>query len=1139
MQLPVVEGLSEEYMGRVVFELLDVVDYPVLEVDFDVSDVPTMFIVTDKINGSYICQKLVGFTGNDTLRMVLDDILSDDESSEEDDMDQNVPENTSDVEESDEEVNVTEVVEEQPLFDIVSNVRGSLNVQAALVDGGDVELTLLDSPVEKIVFRGLNMSRGLSLGLEEVPVNSISGRDFVKSFAIDPSLIEFEEAIVTVVATGNELYKCADWNFSSQSCLGEWTLFKTDLVPGEEYKFILTRGDPGFGEILITNAMHLDFNRGFISDVYDDVKDLDDVWCEEIFNGEYVRVTFERNLTNVNDISIYPRVITGDPVVEVYKKGEVSVITSFSSIVDDEYNRVLLSGLVGEQDTFDLRVVGGSLIFDHIIDPIQQISSVVLNSSLGTNSTYENLTAYVSPLNGSQKYIYNWKLDGSSFAVLNMPFEGGSNSTFTKDYSDYSNNGTVTGATYNATGGYDGKGAYEFNGTASSYIDLGDKPEFTIGNEFTVSIWVNPSNFIDYTHIVTKGTTGNFEWQMTSDYSNRSYFGIWNTAEVSYLDVAGTALPLDTWTHITVTYSSLEGLALYENGALKNTTLISAATGTKKGDSASSLLLGKRGDNGYGEWNGSMDEFMLFNRTFSAEQVSALYNNRTDLIVSQETTFNNVWQVCVTPNNNTADGTEVCSGNLTVLQALNNIILNSSSGYNLISDDLTAYPNSDADGKIIYDWRVNGSSIAVLNMPFDGRTAAGAMPRDYARGNNVSTVSGAVYNSTGGYDGKGAYEFGPIVDYLLVLDSADFNLGSEYTVEAWIKPDTNGVGDRCILGTYEPQGFMMCISDEMSTQDELMFFSPSIGWVESDYVVPINVWSHVVYTKDAANIGRFYVNGTLVKNTTTNVGNITVGGDLYIGLGGLAWVTQNFRGTIDEIKMYDRTLSPEQVANNYNSGTDIIVSQETAFGDIWSVCGTPNDDVTDGTDVCSNDLAISTPSIDAVIINSTLGTNFTTENLTAYLINLTSTAKVIYDWKKDGSSIALLNAPFETDAICGAGSNLTCDYSDYGNNGTVSGAVYNSSGGYDGRGAFEFDGVSDYISLGDKPEFTIQDEFSYSLWVKPDTSILAYIIAKGDSGNYEWGMYRKASTNEVDFIIWNTSVGNYMALTGNTAVPTG
>ena len=61
-----------------------------------------------------------------------------------------------------------------------------------------------------------------------------------------------------------------------------------------------------FEIIEITKAEHLDSNRTFIEDVYEDVKAKDDNWTL-IPAGDYLRVTFERNLTSSRDITIYAR----------------------------------------------------------------------------------------------------------------------------------------------------------------------------------------------------------------------------------------------------------------------------------------------------------------------------------------------------------------------------------------------------------------------------------------------------------------------------------------------------------------------------------------------------------------------------------------------------------------------------------------------------------------------------------------------------------------------------------------------------------------------------------------------------------------------------------------------------------------
>ena len=52
-----------------------------------------------------------------------------------------------------------------------------------------------------------------------------------------------------------------------------------------------------------------------------------------------------------------------------------------------------------------------------------------------------------------------------SIAVLNMPFENDGTDSGLKDYSGYGNDGTETGSVvWNSTGGFDGFGAYEFDG---------------------------------------------------------------------------------------------------------------------------------------------------------------------------------------------------------------------------------------------------------------------------------------------------------------------------------------------------------------------------------------------------------------------------------------------------------------------------------------------------------------------------------------------------------------------------------------------------------------------------------------------------------------------------------------------------
>ncbi len=134
-----------------------------------------------------------------------------------------------------------------------------------------------------------------------------------------------------------------------------------------------------FEIIFITKAEHLNENREFVSDIYDYVKKLDSNWSEEIPNQHYVRVSFEKNLRSENDITIFPRTVNGNPKIEIYEIDKNEIIAEFTSLVDNKYNKVFLTNLVGEQDTFDLKILDGSVELDYIVDPTSICGSGVCN----------------------------------------------------------------------------------------------------------------------------------------------------------------------------------------------------------------------------------------------------------------------------------------------------------------------------------------------------------------------------------------------------------------------------------------------------------------------------------------------------------------------------------------------------------------------------------------------------------------------------------------------------------------------------------------------------------------------------------------------------------------------------------------
>jgi hypothetical protein len=140
-----------------------------------------------------------------------------------------------------------------------------------------------------------------------------------------------------------------------------------------------------FEIILIVDAVHLDSERNFIENIFQEVYEKDDVW-KLIPNGDFVRVSFEKNLTNENDITVYATSNFSNARIEVYEKNSYIKIADILGISSEGYYKTFLTNLVGTQDTFDLRMIGDILI-DLIIDPTVIGSCTSIISCLDNGAT--------------------------------------------------------------------------------------------------------------------------------------------------------------------------------------------------------------------------------------------------------------------------------------------------------------------------------------------------------------------------------------------------------------------------------------------------------------------------------------------------------------------------------------------------------------------------------------------------------------------------------------------------------------------------------------------------------------------------------------------------------------------------------
>src|SRR3989344_6126794 len=770
--------------------------------------------------------------------------------------------------------------------------------------------------------------------------------------------------------------------------------------------------------IEISKAEHLDENRNYLENIYEQVKLIDGNWSPVINSNEYIRVTFEQELDSTRDITLYPRIVNGSPSIEVYEFNKTEVIAKFESLTDNQYNKVYLINLSGQQDTFDLRITNGSIEVDYIVDPYggPNLSYVILNATDIFNRTDKNLTVYTDQdSNSSLKLIRNWNKNGNPMTILNMPFEGGSNATFTKDYSNYSNNGTVTGATWNSSGGYDGKGAYKFDGTndiinaSPNAADLIERPEYT------VSLWFNAAGAMgSLDGIISKSSSSPFLWGFRR--ASATTVLEWYTNGSSNVLQSTLTPTANTWYHVALVFDNTVGKKIYINGVLN----VNNTDKTRTLDNSDSLLIGTdyRNDNTRNFW-GLIDDIIIFNESLSSEQINALYNNRTDLIVAQETEVGDIWQACITPNDGIADGAENCSNPLTIRAnsppTHSQPILNATDNpLNRTTANLTVYNQSTSDFegdsiKNIINWNKNGNPMTILNMPFEGGSNA-TFTKDYSNYSNNGTVTGATWNSSGGYDGKGAYKFDGTNDIINASpNAADLIERPEYTVSLWFNAAGAMGSLDGIISKSSSSPFLWGFRRASATTVLEWYTNGSSNVLQSTLTPTANTWYHVALVFDNTVGKKIYINGVLNVNNTDKTRTLDNSDSLLIGTDYRNDNTRNFWGLIDDIIIFNESLSSEQINALYNNRTDLIVAQETEVGDIWQACITPNDGIADGAENCSNPLTIranSPPTHSQPILNATDNPlNRTTANLTVYNQSTSDfegdSIKNIINWNKN------------------------------------------------------------------------------------------------------------------------------------------
>ena len=460
------------------------------------------------------------------------------------------------------------------------------------------------------------------------------------------------------------------------------------------------------------------------------------------------------------------------------------------------------------------------------------------------------------------------------------------------DFTSNDNDGTGFGdAVVNSSGCKFGDCAH-FDGSPTDnpthYIDVGQMPEFDnqLSNNlsFSVSAWIKPkpSSGTNFETIWNKFNVDGIRCDLRRNGVLRClmYGDSANELSGSYAISRN-----NNWVHVVWTYnipdpSSAGNFTIYVNGTQAVSSSETPGNMSNAGNFHISYAIV-----GSVDFNGSIDEVMVFNVSLTPTQILAIYNNQSARFVKTGTQKVRAVPITNSSNWNGADYDRV---NLTV--------------------DYQANLKSQLSARIgQINLSVNSSGL-VLYMPMEWGSAV-----DISGNENDGTLEGdAFINDSGLNDTKGLQLDGN-GDYVGFGDEAH-NFGSIQTISLWFKPSSFDNYDRIYASDSENN---QIITIGVHSNNLTFTNKNNIDWLASSIELQTNVWQHlVVVTTDNQTTAKMYING--VDRTGSETGD-GFGASTLTNLGcrnaGISCST----GIIDEFMIFNRNLSAQEVSNLYNN----------------------------------------------------------------------------------------------------------------------------------------------------------------------------------------------------------------------------
>ena len=498
--------------------------------------------------------------------------------------------------------------------------------------------------------------------------------------------------------------------------------------------------------------------------------------------------------------------------------------------------------------------------------------------------------------------------------------------------------------------------AFSLDGV-DDFVQVPDSPLWAFGtSDFSIALWAN--------FAATDGGRTFLACDDCGGPCNKWVFWLDNGQIIFHLNGSAIAnigmVPfspvLGEWYHLAVTRQG-STYTFYIDGQLVSTRIDSQAVP----DASVPLTIGQA--DGTFNFSGLLDEIMVCSRALSYDEIAVLYaasaagKCKTLQILAQP---QNAVAYVGGGSTNLMSVTVSGTGALIYQWQRNGINLPGQAGTALA---LSSPQLSDAGNYTVVVTDATGlsitSQVATLNVKLcdivPGPYVVSWWPADSNANDVIGTNNGALEGGAGFGVGvcEQAFEFHGGIDSVVVPDSPTLEFVDRFTIEAWINPVTN-TGAIVSKQMFRNNGYRLVLNDRylVGGLGSYLWDPSSQIWryiyhsISSSMRVPLGVWSHVAWTYDQSTM-MLYINGT--PAATNVIGPVIIAGssaNLRIGYRDNGQMPP-FNGWIDEVVIYRRALTPEEIQrqNNLNLSPQLPAQPDVtiAEGTLLTVTNTATD----------------------------------------------------------------------------------------------------------------------------------------------------------------------------------------------------